>query len=477
MRLKSAIAALCLLISTFVVAQGNSAHAAAARYEAESAAASCVGTIDADWSGFSGTGFCNTDNAVGAHAQFAVSAATAGTATLGIRFANGGTTARPADVLVDGATVQSVSFEPTGSWSSWTTKTLTVPVSAGDHIIRIRSAAATGLPNIDYLDFNLGGGLPGSFQWSSSGILISPKSDATHNIRALKDPSVVHHNGRYHVFATTTNQSGAYSMVYLNFTDWSQANSATQHYLDQTAIGGGYKAAPQVFYFAPQQKWYLVFQTGSNAAYSTTSDISNPRSWSAPKPFYADGMPQIIRDNIGNGYWVDFWVICDSVKCYLFSSDDNGHLYRSETSLSNFPNGFGNTVIAMQDSARYPLWEAANVYRSASSQYLLIVEAIGSGGKRYFRSWTSPAITGPWTALAVTEASPFAGAANVTFSGTTWTRDISHGEMIRNGIDQTLPISPCGMRYLYQGKDPNAGDPYSLLPWRLGLLTQTNSTC
>ncbi|MGC9539767.1 non-reducing end alpha-L-arabinofuranosidase family hydrolase [Streptomyces sp. UG1] len=443
MRLKSAIAGLCLLISTFVVAQGNSAHAAAARYEAESAAATCVGTIDANWSGFSGTGFCNTDNAVGAHAQFAVSAATAGTATLGIRFANGGTTARPADVLVDGATVQSVSFEPTGSWSSWTTKTLTVPMSAGDHIIRIRSAAATGLPNI----------------------------------RALKDPSVVYHNGRYHVFATTTNQSGAYSMVYLNFTDWSQANSATQHYLDQTAIGGGYKAAPQVFYFAPQQKWYLVFQTGSNAAYSTTSDISNPRSWSAPKPFYADGMPQIIRDNIGNGYWVDFWVICDSANCYLFSSDANGHLYRSETSLSNFPNGFGNTVIAMQDSARYPLWEAANVYRSASSQYLPIVEAIGSGGKRYFRSWTSPAITGPWTALAVTEASPFAGAANVTFSGTTWTRDISHGEMIRNGIDQTLPISPCGMRYLYQGKDPNAGDPYSLLPWRLGLLTQTNSTC
>jgi hypothetical protein len=176
MRLKSAIAGLCLLISTSVVAQGNSAHAAAARYEAESAAASCVGTIDANRSGFSGTGFCNTDNAVGAHAQFAVSAATAGTATLGIRFANGGTTARPADVLVDGATVQSVSFEPTGSWSSWATKTLTVPVSAGDHIIRIRSAAATGLPNIDYLDFNLGGGLPGSFQWSSS----EPKHDSCH---------------------------------------------------------------------------------------------------------------------------------------------------------------------------------------------------------------------------------------------------------------------------------------------------------
>ncbi|WP_117212381.1 non-reducing end alpha-L-arabinofuranosidase family hydrolase [Allorhizocola rhizosphaerae] len=477
MRLRSAIVGASLLIGTLIVVQGNTAYAAPTRYEAENAPATCVGTIDTNWSGFSGTGFCNSNNAVGAYAQFTVSAAAAGTATLGVRFANGGTTARPADIVVNGATVQSVSFETTGSWSTWITKTVTVSVNAGSNPVRINATSSAGLPNVDCLDFGLGGGLPSSFQWSSSGILISPKSDATHNIRALKDPSVVYHNGRYHVFATTTNQNGAYSMVYLNFADWSQANSATQHYLDQTAIGTGYKAAPQVFYFAPQQRWYLVFQTGSNAAYSTTTDISNPRSWTAPQRFYANGMPQIIRDNIGNGYWVDFWIICDSSKCYLFSSDDNGHLYRSETSLSNFPNGMTNTVIAMQDPARYPLWEAANVYRVSSTQYLLIVEAIGSGGKRYFRSWTAPAITGPWTALAATEANPFAGQANVTFSGTAWTRDISHGEAIRAGNDQTMPLSPCNLRYLYQGKDPAASDPYSMLPWRLGLLTQTNSTC
>src|SRR5205823_10310081 len=75
-----------------------------------------------------------------------------------------------------------------------------------------------------------GGALPTSFRWSSSGALVGPKSDATHNLVAIKDASVVFFNGRWHVFASTVDSSGNYSMAYLNFTDWSQAGSATQHY-------------------------------------------------------------------------------------------------------------------------------------------------------------------------------------------------------------------------------------------------------
>ncbi|NNN33460.1 glycoside hydrolase [Streptomyces sp. S3(2020)] len=320
--------------------------------------------------------------------------------------------------------------------------------------------------------------LPGSFQWRSSGPLMAAKSDATHSIAAIKDPTVVYAGGRWHVFASTASTGGSYNMVYLNFTDWSQAANAQHHYLDQTAIGAGYKAAPQVFYFAPQGLWYLVYQTGDNAAYSTTTNIADPASWTAPRKFYANGMPQIIKDNIGSGYWVDFWTICGTVNCYLFSSDDNGHLYRSRTSIANFPNGFTDTVIVMQDSNKYRLWEAANVYKLSDSQtYLLLVEAIGGNGKRYFRSWTTNSLTGTWTPLAETESNPFARSNNVTFDGTAWTQDVSHGEMIRAGVDQTLTVNPCRMQYLYQGLDPAASGPYNTLPWKLGLLTQTNSPC
>ncbi|MFI8231170.1 non-reducing end alpha-L-arabinofuranosidase family hydrolase [Streptomyces sp. NPDC085900] len=317
--------------------------------------------------------------------------------------------------------------------------------------------------------------LPSSFKWSSSGPLIAPKSDSTHNIAGIKDPSVVYYNGKYHVFASVANASG-YGLVYLSFGDWSQAGSATHYYLDRTAIGGGYRAAPQVFYYAPQKLWYLVYQTG-NASYSTNPDIGNPAGWSAPKNFYAS-MPDVIKQNIGGGYWVDMWVICDSANCYLFSSDDNGHLYRSQTTVGQFPNGFTNTVIAAQDSNKYALFEASNVYKvQGSNQYLLIVEAVGSDGRRYFRSWTSGSIAGSWTPLAASESNPLARATNVTFPAGARSKDISHGEMIRAGYDQTLTIPACKLQYLYQGKDPNAGGDYNSLPWRLGLLTQTNSTC
>ena len=162
MRLKRSLACVVLLAGTIVALHGTTAAAAPTRYEAETAPATCSGTIDSNHAGFSGSGFCNGSNAVGAAVQFTVSASAAGTATLGVRFANGTTTSRPASLLVNGATVQTVSFEGTGAWTTWVTKSLSVSVNSGSNTIRFSPTTSNGLPNVDLLDFEVAGNPPGN---------------------------------------------------------------------------------------------------------------------------------------------------------------------------------------------------------------------------------------------------------------------------------------------------------------------------
>lgn len=154
-------AALALAVTGTAIVMSASASAAATRYEAESAPATCDGLIESNHAGHSGTGFCNANNAVGAAAQFTVTASAAGQATIGIRYANGATGSRPADIFVNGAIAHAgTPFDATGAWTTWVTKTLTVSVNAGSNTIRLSPTTANGLPNIDYLDFEANGVSP-----------------------------------------------------------------------------------------------------------------------------------------------------------------------------------------------------------------------------------------------------------------------------------------------------------------------------
>ena len=158
MELRSSLIAAAVIAGTAVMVSATPASAAPARYEAEVAPATCSGTIDTDHAGYSGTGFCNGANAVGAAAQFTVNATTAGTATVGIRFASGTATARPADVIVNGSRTAGTIFEGTGTWSTWSTKTLAVQVKAGGNTIGFIPTTAAGLPNVDYVDVDVTAG-------------------------------------------------------------------------------------------------------------------------------------------------------------------------------------------------------------------------------------------------------------------------------------------------------------------------------
>jgi hypothetical protein len=308
-------------------------------------------------------------------------------------------------------------------------------------------------------------------QWKSTGVLVRPISDETHTIVSVKDPTIVRYNDFWHIYATAYSTSAeTWSMVYLNFKDWSDAPKAKLTYIDVNPDLRGYHCAPHLFYFTPHKKWYFIFQS-QQPQYCTTDDISKPETWTAPQDFFVDkpeGAPRL---------WIDYHVICDDTHAYLFFTGDNGRFYRSRTKIEDFPKGMSNPEIAIQEK-RNNLFEGSITYKiKDSDNYLTLIEALSPA--RYYRAWISNDLNGEWTPVPGADSwdTPFAGINNVTFEEGVepWTRDISHGELIRDGYDETMTIDLSNLQLLYQGRDPQSGGNYSLLPYRLGLLTLDRS--
>src|SRR6266511_2098230 len=140
-----------LATGLLTVLAGAPAFAAPVVYEAEQATIVNGGTVDSDHPGFTGTGFVNTTNAVGAGVEFTLTIGAAGTATLIFRYANGTTSDRTAGVAVNGTVQSTLAFPPTGSWDTWGTQTVTVSLIAGANVVRTIATTSTGLANMDSL--------------------------------------------------------------------------------------------------------------------------------------------------------------------------------------------------------------------------------------------------------------------------------------------------------------------------------------
>ncbi|MDQ3624067.1 MAG: hypothetical protein M3463_16540, partial [Verrucomicrobiota bacterium] len=305
----------------------------------------------------------------------------------------------------------------------------------------------------------------GLFSWQASAPLVDVGAGrhAADPHVAIKDPSIVLHEGRWHLFATLRMKSGKVTMEYLSFTDWAQANAAPREVL---TLHDKYHGAPQVFYFTPHGRWYLIYQLADETrkpafgpCFSTTTDIGDPKSWSKPQP--------MVTNAPGKPKWLDFWVICDAEKAHLFYTSLDGHMWRRETKKSDFPFGWSEPSLALKGD----IFEASHTYKLKGREgYLTLIEA-QAPGRRYYKAYLAERLEGPWRGLADTREKPFAARENVRQSPL-WTDSISHGELIRTGVDESLEVGPGNLRFVFQGatEAEYRGSSYGGIPWRLGIL-------
>lgn len=281
---------------------------------------------------------------------------------------------------------------------------------------------------------------------------------------AIKDPSIVKHDGKYHLFCTLRGKKRSHAIVYNSFESFETASKNKPVILPNHP---GYQCAPQVFYFTPHKKWYMISQAKNedwnpnySAAYATTDDISDPDSWTAPKPMDVPPPPEDM--------YLDFWVICDKDIAYTFYTCDNGTMYRTETSINDFPQGWSDPVLAY----RGDVFEASHIYKlPGQKKFVNIIEAQARADIRYFKAYLADSLDGEWYPVPSDSIGTYASAANVIQVDGVWTNGISHGELIRNGIDENMEAD-LNNPFIFQGvlHRNRAGKNYGNIPWRLGVL-------
>ena len=189
------------------------------------------------------------------------------------RTGNTGTVTFSVNGLPAGATISYLNPEAA---SSGQITVMATTAAVGTYALTLRATDGTNSASSSFsLVVNAAAQAPATYAWSSTGPLISAIPNATHPIVSVKDPTAVYYNNQWNVYATTADTSGNWNMVYLHFPDWNQASAAQPYYMDATPGLSGYHCAPELFYFTPQNKWYLIYQSGP-PQFSTADDPAPP---------------------------------------------------------------------------------------------------------------------------------------------------------------------------------------------------------
>ncbi|BDD12415.1 hypothetical protein FUAX_48470 (plasmid) [Fulvitalea axinellae] len=295
--------------------------------------------------------------------------------------------------------------------------------------------------------------------WNVSDPVLEPGEAGTFDEVAVKDPSVVFYEGMWHVFYTARG-NGEYSTGYVAAPTLEELNTATRHELKQIRGKTRYGCAPQVFYYRPQKLWYLVFQNRDSnyqPVYSTTENISDPESWSDPLPLVEKNRKE---------KWIDFWVMADEEKMYMFYTQSQTDVYVKTTSFEEFPNGWSKEKLAFDK-----VHEAVHIYKAKGKKEYHLIYELKNKNSRSFGLAVAESLEGPWERVE----KDYATGESLSFDGTEkgWTELVSHGEILRSGFDERMEYDSENCRWLIQGmKLKDYTGAYEKLVWSLGVMSE-----
>lgn len=286
-------------------------------------------------------------------------------------------------------------------------------------------------------------------RWKADAPSFLDGPDGSFDDLAVKDPTIVYSGGKHNLFYTAREKGpdGSWRMAYTSAAEISGLNTAPRTYM-QALNGGSYFCAPQVFYFTTKNQWYLVYQSGKGATFSTTTNLADPNSW-AP------------GTSMGFGDGIDFWCISDGsyVYCFYSAQDGSRTIKRRRTTVTNFPYNWEAPTVAATET-----FEAPHVYKNkVDGKYYMIVEDIA----RHQELWSSATLAGTWTKIS----EKWASRDNLSFNSSRWTDQVSHVELLRSGTNERMEINDinrCEM--LIQGVlNGDYGD-YGNIPYDLGII-------
>jgi hypothetical protein len=123
--------------------------------EAETGTLSVGSKVDTKYTGFTGTGFVDTKNEVGAFIEITFSVKKGGQDTVTVVYAMEKIDDRSGKVIVNNSVViDSMGFPSTGSYTAWKPSSVVVPLNVGMNTLRLEARSINGLSNIDRFEIS-----------------------------------------------------------------------------------------------------------------------------------------------------------------------------------------------------------------------------------------------------------------------------------------------------------------------------------